>query len=448
MKPSPTQLSALISALAAVLPLTAPADVLLRGHFRNEREIGGRDRHWVADAVYAILRHRARLLAVVPTATPRHIALAYLALFGGVSIRELASLSKPADGEWLAAAKAHDLATLSPAEQLELPEWLYTRLRAQYEPTTLSRIATALNQAAPFDLRVNTLKVPPTDAIAALAREGVVASATAWSPCGLRLTQRTDISTTQAFKQGLVEVQDEGSQLLAMLLQPRRSDWVVDFCAGAGGKTLLLGQMMDSKGRLYAFDVSEKRLANFSPRLKRSGLQNVHPQRIASENDPRVKRLAGKIDRVLVDAPCTGIGTTRRNPDLKWRQSATSLDELVELQQRILTAAAKLVKPGGRLVYGTCSLLAAENEQQIDRFLAANLDFVRVDARTVLTALRIHVPGQTSDYLQLNPADHGTDGFFAAILERRANAPAADREDAIQSPTPAEQSPAAETQPD
>ena len=160
---------------------------------------------------------------------------------------------------------------------------------------------------------------------------------------------------SELFSSGAIEVQDEGSQLLGYLVAPKRREMVVDFCAGAGGKTLLMGAMMQSQGRLYALDISEKRLKNLAPRLKRSGLSNVHAQIIASENDIKVKRLAGKIDRVLVDAPCSGLGTLRRNPDLKWRQSPRSIDELAVKQQAILSAAATLLKPGGRLVYATCS---------------------------------------------------------------------------------------------
>jgi len=213
-------------------------------------------------------------------------------------------------------------------------------------------------------------------------------------------------------------VQDEGSQLLGMLVEPRRGEMVVDFCAGAGGKTLQMGAAMDSTGRLYAFDVSDKRLANLGPRLKRSGLSNVFPQRISGENDAKVKRLRGKIDRVLVDAPCTGLGTLRRNPDLKFRQTAESVTELNAKQTAILDAAASLVKPGGRLVYGTCSLLTEENEEVVAGFLASHPDFRVVNAAEVLERQGVKVPDAGGEYLKLLPHKHDTDGFFAAVLER------------------------------
>src|SRR5438045_8211161 len=180
---------------------------------------------------------------------------------------------------------------------------------------------------------------------------------------------------------------------------------VVDFCAGAGGKTLQMGAAMNSSGRLYAFDISDKRLTNLAPRLKRSGLSNVFPQRIASENDAKVKRLRGKIDRVLVDAPCTGLGTLRRNPDLKMRQTAAAVAELNAKQRSILAAAASLVKPGGRLVYGTCSLLSEENEEVVADFLAAHPDFRLVPAKSVLERQGVVIP-QAGDYLHLFPHVH------------------------------------------
>jgi 16S rRNA (cytosine967-C5)-methyltransferase len=217
---------------------------------------------------------------------------------------------------------------------------------------------------------------------------------------------------------GELEIQDEGSQLLGFLVAPRRNDMVVDFCAGAGGKTLLLGALMRSHGRLYAFDVSATRLAKLKPRLARSGLSNVEPVVIEHERDIRVKRLAGKIDRVLVDAPCSGFGTLRRNPDLKWRQTPAAVAELVDKQQRILAAASTLVKPGGRLVYATCSVLPEENDAVVEDFLQGHRDFTLGDAAAELR--RAQVPLDTGPMLKVYPHRERCDGFFAAILERGA----------------------------
>jgi len=204
-------------------------------------------------------------------------------------------------------------------------------------------------------------------------------------------------------------------------MEPKRGEMVVDFCAGAGGKSLMIGAAMASTGRVYAFDVSEKRLTNLGPRLKRSGLSNITPQRILNENDTRIKRLAGKVDRVLVDAPCTGLGTLRRNPDLKYRQTEAGLAELNIKQAAILASAARLVKRGGRLVYATCSLMREENEMIVDAFLAAHPEFVTVIVDEIFVRQKISLSGM-QPYLRLTPREHHTDGFFAAVMERKPDA--------------------------
>jgi 16S rRNA (cytosine967-C5)-methyltransferase len=232
---------------------------------------------------------------------------------------------------------------------------------------------------------------------------------------GIRLAHKPAINRHPLFTAGVIEVQDEGSQLLGFLLAPKRHERVADFCAGAGGKTLLLGALMHSQGRLYAFDVSARRLAQLKPRLARSGLSNVYPQVIEDEGDVRLKRLTGKFDRVLVDAPCTGLGTLRRNPDLKWRQTPQSVAELTAKQARILEAAARLLKPGGRLVYATCSILKEENENIVAAFLERHRDFRLRPAGELLA--KSHIPLEMGDFLRLSPVSHGTDAFFAAALE-------------------------------
>jgi 16S rRNA (cytosine967-C5)-methyltransferase len=263
---------------------------------------------------------------------------------------------------------------------------------------------------------VNTIKAERDAVIQRLAADGIVAVLCPYSPLGLRLKTKPYLAKHPAFLDGSIEVQDEGSQLLGFLLQPKRGEMVVDFCAGAGGKTLILGAMMRSTGRLYAFDVSDKRLAKLKPRAARAGLSNVHPACLSGENDTRVKRLQGKADRVLVDAPCSGLGTLRRNPDLKWRQSPQSVDELVVKQAAILAAAAKLLRPGGRLVYATCSILAEENEGIVNAFLATHADFHRMPAQEVLAAQGIAI--DCGEDMRLSPQKHGTDAFYAAVLER------------------------------
>jgi 16S rRNA (cytosine967-C5)-methyltransferase len=251
--------------------------------------------------------------------------------------------------------------------------------------------------------------------VAAFERDTIAAAPTRYSPVGVRLETKPALQHHPLFLEGKVEVQDEGSQLLAYLVAPRRREMVVDFCAGAGGKTLALGALMRSEGRLYAFDTAEKRLSNLKPRLKRSGLSNVHPQLIAGPADARVKRLASKIDRVLVDAPCSGLGTLRRNPDLKWRQRPEGVAEMATKQRAILEAGARLVKAGGRLVYATCSLLQEENEAVVDAFLAAHPEFVSGHCGEILRRQDIDL--DTGPYLRVFPHTHAMDAFFAAVLE-------------------------------
>jgi 16S rRNA (cytosine967-C5)-methyltransferase len=302
------------------------------------------------------------------------------------------------------------------AVRAELPDWIVEKLARVLPEAEILALARGLNQPAPLDLRVNTLRASREEALRELAASGFDAVPTPWSPVGIRVKGRPAINRHPLFANGTIEVQDEGSQLLGYLVAPRRNDLVVDFCAGAGGKSLMLGALMRSHGRIYAFDVSGARLARLKPRLKRSGLSNLYAQTIANENDLRVKRLAGKIDRVLIDAPCSGLGTLRRNPDLKWRQSPQSVEELKAKQASILRAAARLLKPGGRLVYATCSLLAEENEDIVAAFLAERPEFQELDCAQLLRESRIAL--DTGLFLKLYPHLHGTDGFFAAALAR------------------------------
>lgn len=406
--------------LRRVLKLDAPADGTVSAFFREHRALGPRERATLAETTYRVLRERLLLQHLAqggPGATERRLAV--LAWAGDE--RYLRGALAPSEQQWLDAVQAIDRASLPEKLRHNLPDWLAEPLRAKLGDDEFRRLADALNASAPLDLRVNTLKVKRDDVQAALRDAGIEAVPTPYSPWGLRVAGKPALHRLEVFTRGDVEVQDEGSQLLALLLDAHRGEMVVDFCAGAGGKTLALGAAMRSTGRLYAFDVSDRRLEALKPRLARSGLSNVHPVRIAHERDERVKRLAGKIDRVLVDAPCSGLGTLRRNPDLKWRQSPEAVDELRAKQAAILTGAARLVKPGGRLVYATCSLLDAENERIAEQFEADHGDFQRVEASKVLEAARVGHAGDLTEgpYLRLWPHRHGTDGFFAAVWQRR-----------------------------
>ena len=331
-------------------------------------------------------------------------------------MRNFEGLVSATERDWVASIKAADPGELTLAERADLPDWLAERLLAQMDEADVLALAHGLNRAAPLDLRVNLLKADRDTVLARLQEDGIGAEAGKLSPQAIRLAGKPALQKHPLFLDGSFEVQDEGSQLLGLLVQPRRGELVVDFCAGAGGKTLQLGAMMRSTGRLYAFDVSEKRLAKLKPRMARAGLSNVHPVLIAHESDAKVKRLAGKADRVLVDAPCTGLGTLRRNPDLKWRQSPAAVEEMVAKQGAILAAAARLVRPGGRLVYATCSPLAEENDGIVDAFLAAHPEFRSLSAQEILDKQGVSL--ETGERLRMLPHVHDTDGFFAAVMER------------------------------
>jgi 16S rRNA (cytosine967-C5)-methyltransferase len=409
-----SQLAALADALATVLPLSAPADVALHDFFRRRRQLGQRDRAFIADGVFATLRRRRSLTAHARSSQPRQLALAASIRELGISLRELEPALSTEEREWAREFKARK-PPLTAAEAADLPDWLWEALGAAL-PDERDALTRAWLAPAPLDLRVNTLKITRDAAQAQLAADGIETSPTPYSPVGLRVAGKPALQPHPLFTSGAIEVQDEGSQLLCYLAAPKRGEMVVDFCAGAGGKTLLLGALMRSQGRLYAFDVSPRRLTNLKPRLARSGLSNVHPVLIKDERDNHVKRLAGKIDRVLVDAPCSGFGTLRRNPDLKWRHTARAIDELAAKQARILAAAASLCKPGGRVVYATCSVLPAENDAIVDGFLATHPEFALGDAGAELARAGIALDGPL---LRLYPHRHGCDGFFAAVLERR-----------------------------
>ena len=309
---------------------------------------------------------------------------------------------------------------MAPWVRDEFPEWLMPRLESLFGPA-LDAEMTALLQPAPVDLRVNTLKTTRDQARAVLAADGLDAAPTPLSPLGLRLPARTQLTAQGAFRDGLVEVQDEGSQLAALLLGARPGEAVVDYCAGAGGKTLVLAAAMQNKGRLAALDIDKRRSERAAERLRRAGVFNTTRHVLAAEGDPWVKRRANTIDRVLVDAPCTGTGTWRRNPDARWRLLPADLARLVEHQAAILASAARLVKKGGRLVYVTCSLLAEENEGQIETFLAAHPDFATVPIEDAWADSVGGVCPVQGPHLRLTPARHQTDGFFVAAIRRSVN---------------------------
>lgn len=420
---------ALLDACAAlvqqVLLLQHPADSVVSRFFRQNRSLGSRERATLAETAYTVLRYKLRFEALARSGSgARERRLAILGFAGPRNLLEAAL--NPVEKAWLQECAAVQAADLLPQHRHNLPQWLADALQAQLGGEQFDALAASLLAPAPLDLRVNALNAKREAVIKELAGAGIAAEPTPYSPWGLRVQDKPALTKLDAFAQGRIEVQDEGSQLLALLLDAKRGEMVVDFCAGAGGKTLAIGAQMRNTGRLYAFDVSAHRLDALKPRLARSGLSNVHPAALAHERDERVKRLAGKIDRVLVDAPCSGLGTLRRNPDLKWRQTPQAVQELTAKQSAILDSAARLVKSGGRLVYATCSVLPEENEAIAQAFGAAHPDFVALDAGDTLAQLKVDhaaslcAGGSTgTQYVRLWPHTHQVDGFFAAVWQRK-----------------------------
>ena len=423
--------------LAAAIELIAliegssrkPADAIANAFFRDRRYIGSGDRKAVSERGWAILRGRRRLgwwleKAELPV-NPRLLLAASLLLEGWTIAGVAQSFSgghfgpTPLKGPEFTALEALEGHTLThprmpQAIKLEIPDWCLPHLQARFGQA-LNAEMTAMETPAPLDLRVNLLKTTRDAAQAALAEEGIASEPTKLSPRGLRVEGRRPVTTGAAFRTGLVEIQDEGSQLLAALVGATPDMRVVDFCAGAGGKTLALAMAMENRGHIVACDVSAPRLEAAVKRLRRAGAHNVERHRI-EPGDKWAKRRAGTFDRVLVDAPCTGTGTWRRNPDARLRLAEQDLTELVPKQAEILALAARLVRKGGRLVYATCSLLAEENDMQVQAFLIGHPGFAVVPLEKAWT-----LPGAPpcpGPYLTLTPRQHNTDGFFGAVLER------------------------------
>ncbi|QYF91909.1 RsmB/NOP family class I SAM-dependent RNA methyltransferase [Massilia sp. PAMC28688] len=404
--------------LREILRFTAPADTTLSRYFKDHPRLGARERGAVAEGIYAILRNKSFFTDFAEAGqSPTMRRLTIMGLAEAVGAESLGGLTEE-EAAFLERIKGIDRSLMPPQMRANLPKWLFDKFVAQYGEAETLALADALNKPAPLDLRVNSIKATRDEVVAGLGEAPILAEPMPYAPLGLRVHKKPSLQNLPLFKSGAIEVQDEGSQVLSQIVGAKRGEMVVDFCAGAGGKTLALGALMRNTGRLYAFDVSEKRLAKLKPRLARSGLSNVHPVQIAHERDAKIKRLAGKIDRVLVDAPCSGLGTLRRNPDVKWRQKPDAVGEMQLKQAAILDGAARLLKGGGRLVYATCSLLDEENDFIVQQFLAAHPEFELVPMHQVLAEQKIAL--DMGDYLKLLPHKHQTDGFFAAVLQRKA----------------------------
>jgi 16S rRNA (cytosine967-C5)-methyltransferase len=416
--------------LREILRFSAPADTTLSRYFKDHPRLGSRERGAVAEGIYAILRNKTFFTDFAEAGqSPTMRRLTILGLAEAVGADALGGLTEE-ETAFLERIKEIDRSLMPAQMRSNLPKWLFDKFVAQYGEAETLALADALNQPAPLDLRVNSIRATREEVQAGLLEAPIAALPMPYAPLGLRVLKKPSLQNLPLFKSGAIEVQDEGSQVLSQIVGAKRGEMVVDFCAGAGGKTLALGALMRNTGRLYAFDISEKRLAKLKPRLARSGLSNVHPVQIAHERDAKIKRLAGKIDRVLVDAPCSGLGTLRRNPDVKWRQKVEAVAEMQAKQASILDGAARLLKGGGRLVYATCSLLDEENEFIAQQFLAAHPEFDLVPMSVVLAEQKIAL--EMGDYLKLLPHKHQTDGFFAAVFQRKPIEKKAPREAAVE----------------
>ena len=442
------RLAATIDILGELARNDAPTRDVLAGYFRRRRYAGSRDRAAIRDRVYAIVRDLARLqwhLAAAggDPALPRHWVLAGCALAGdpvaglfagdgyGPAALDAAEAALAAA---LAAADDSD-AAVPEAARLGCPAWLEPALRASLGSGFAAELR-ALNEPAPVDLRVNAARTDREAMRRALAAAGIAAAATPHAPCGLRLDGHPELQNLAMYRDGLIEPQDEGSQMLALAVGAVPGDRIVDYCAGAGGKTLALAAAKagqggargaagagaagsGDRGRIVACDVSAARLRRMAPRLARAGAAALVEFHDLSAGDG-APLPPGTADRVLVDAPCSATGTWRRHPFQRWRLDPAALAALVGLQRDILDAAAALVRPGGRLVYATCSLLDAENRDRAAAFAAAHPDFVRLPADQSLPALLRSDMVTSQGELRLTPARHGTDGVFAALFERKA----------------------------
>jgi len=402
------------AALSVILRFEAPADQCLSRYFRDHRTLGQSERAFVAETVFAVLRRKRSLEAAAGSPEPQALIAAALLRVHGLSARALDGL---VDEDLSRRIRRLQISALPAAVRVDLPDWLWERLAQQHGHDEALRMAQGLLNPAPLDLRVNLARIERSAAHARLAGDGLESDPTRYSPAGLRLAGKPAINRHPLFAEGLVEVQDEGSQVLAWLLAPRRGEMIADYCAGAGGKTLAAAMLMRGSGRVYAMDVSAKRLSALAPRAARAGISNVHAL-VLGEDDARARRLAGKLDRVLVDAPCSGFGTLRRNPDLKWRHGPDAIIELAAKQRRILGAAARLLKPGGRLVYATCSILQEENDAVAADFQRERPEFRPLSCAEVLATQRIAL--DTGERLRLFPHLHGTDGFYAAVFVKNS----------------------------
>jgi 16S rRNA (cytosine967-C5)-methyltransferase len=419
---------AALELLAAMRADLRPPELQLSNYFRTRRYAGSGDRAAISEMVFGVLRRWGELIwRLHGPAGERLMLAAYLRHVEGLNFDDVAARFDGSPYGPKALAEDEIGGLRSALDSGDPPAWARGNYPAWLDPlldqafgADKSAEMAALNERAPFDLRVNTLKSDRDKVLAKLAKEDIAATAGALSPLCVRLAKRRRMENHALVKNGHVEVQDEGSQVLALLCGARPGWQVVDYCAGAGGKTLALAAAMAGKGQLYAFDIDGKRLARLKPRQKRAGAHNVQPHILSGAVDKLAASLRGACQRVLVDAPCSGSGAWRRQPGAGWRLSEKKLAKYQDMQQKILHSAAALVAPGGRLIYTTCSVLKGENEEQVAAFLARHDDFILLPYSGVWEEALGTAPPGGGEMLNLTPLKNGTDGFFGAVLQRAA----------------------------
>jgi len=427
MKPA-ARIQSSIEILDSVFEGKRPADTLISDYFKIRRYAGSKDRRSINGQVYTILRNRAKLSWLTEKAELEVCARTFVLID---CIQQELEIDRLFTGDQyapdaLTAVEQNALPVLAELDintapdhiRLEYPEWLEDDLKAALGDRFQDAI-NALNAEAPLDLRINTLHSESAQAKDLLAKQNIEVTEGEYSPHCLRSDKKVKLGGVQAYRDGIIDIQDEGSQLIALLTGAKDSDLVMDFCAGAGGKTLALGAEMNNQGNLYALDITSKRLYKTRRRLERAGVTNVTLHPIKGETDPWLKQFESRVDRLLIDAPCTGIGAWRRSPEARWKMTPELLADLEGRQTRILKSAAHLIKPGGRLVYATCSLLKRENEDQISQFLKENENFTLLPIQQVWNELLDTDCPFDGKFMTMRPDLHKSDGFFCAVLERK-----------------------------
>jgi 16S rRNA (cytosine967-C5)-methyltransferase len=428
--------------LGIILNSKKPADALIDTFFRSHKYLGSHDRKFIAETTYGTVRHLRKCELMLTSAMEElneslveedkilFLIVSFLSLQGrmeGIVPEAISSklrsrqLAEKTDSILTVLSKPitvyHEPALTRISVEHSFPDWMVQKFIEQYGEHETEKICSSLNEPAPITLRVNTLRTTVEMCQAKLSEQGVETTKTLLSPFGLNLSKRINVFSFPAFRDGWFEVQDEGSQLLPFLIDPKPNAKLLDLCAGAGGKTLEFAALMKNRGEIYAADINSFRLEELRKRTKRAGAQNVRVQEIQSIED-LTEQYSDFFDIVFVDAPCSGLGTIRRNPGMKWMVTEQTVNEVSEKQKSILHSSVPLVKPGGRIVYATCTLLRQENEDVVEEFMKIHPEFQLIEPVELSPKWNngLVPPGS---FFKLFPHIHGTDGFFCAVFEKK-----------------------------